>query len=242
MNNKGYQYNAFTDDDPVFPCMPVNQKQAGLVCENAGNGSDEPDGVATFAAQQLRSQAMSAVLEWAAEGEFTFTALDELVLGMADLDGDAEITPDEEGVYNDIMQNVPDALLSLGADPGDISDMINEEDDAAAARVGKAVAASLTEIGADDAEIIAGFAVGQDTILESVAYDEERHLVLEASYKKQKVVRDGKVVIARRRVSGKVRLSAAQRASLKKARRKANTSAAKLARRKSMKIRARRGL
>lgn len=237
----GYQYNAFADDDPVFPSMPVNQKRGGLICENSGGGG-QPDGVAAFAAQQLRSQAMSAVLEWAAEGEFTFIALDEFVLGMADLDGDAEISSDEEDVYNDIMRHVPDALLSLGAAPEDISAMINEEDDAAAARVGKTVAASLTEIKADDAEIVAGFAVGQDAILESVAYDEERHMVLEASYKKQKVVRDGKVVIVRRRVSGAVRLSAAQRAALKKARRKANTSAAKLARRKSMKIRARRGL
>lgn len=46
----------------------------------------------------------------------------------------------------------------------------------------------------------------------------------------------------RKRVSGKVRLSAAQKASLKKARRKANTSKAKLKRRKAMRIRQRRGL
>ena len=66
-------------------------------------------------------------------------------------------------------------------------------------------------------------------------------MILEATYRKQKVVRDGKVVKINKRISGKVRLSAAQKAGLRKARRKANT-AARLHRKKSMRLRARRGM
>jgi len=50
------------------------------------------------------------------------------------------------------------------------------------------------------------------------------------------------VVKINKRISGKVRLSAAQKAGLRKARRKANTAAARLHRKKSMRLRARRGM
>ena len=94
----------------------------------------------------------------------------------------------------------------------------------------------------EDADIVAGFALGEKAVLESASYDPKLKAVLEATYKKKRVVRDGKVVVAQKRVSGQVRLSAAQRAGLKKARRTAHTAAAKLSFRKSMKARKQKGL
>ena len=67
-------------------------------------------------------------------------------------------------------------------------------------------------------------------------------MILEATYKKMKVVRGGKLVVAKKRISGTVRLSAAQKAGLKKARRRAFSSAAKMKRAKSLRMRARRGM
>ena len=117
-----------------------------------------------------------------------------------------------------------------------------KEADNAAARIGKALSEAMDEEQADDGALISSFAEGEDAILESVADDETLHGILEATYKRKKVVRDGKVQIVRKRVSGKARLSAAENASLRKARRKAHTAAANLKRRKSMRMRERRGL
>lgn len=236
----------FDFDDPTFPSTRTGQFLAGIL-ESAdiakGKPSDTPDAVEVFALQQARTQAMSAVLAWVAEGDFTYTALDEFICGVADLDGDFEISDEEEVVYNAIWQHVPDALQTLGADEADVNELVNSEDNDAAARIGKALSAAMDETTADDEEIIAGFALGEDAVFENASDDPEgRHMILEATYKRRKVVRDGKVQVIRKRISGKVRLSAAQKAALKKARRKAHTGAAKLARRKSMRIRSRRKL
>ena len=104
---------------------------------------------------------------------------------------------------------------------------------AVAARVGAALEKTMESEEGDDGDIIADFASDEDAVLEGV---------FEATYKRKKVIRDGKVKIVRKRVSGKVRLSAAQKAGLRKARRKAFTAKAKLHRRKSMRKRAQRGL
>ena len=188
----------------------------------------------SYADSQLRSQAMSAVLGWIEDGNFTYDNLDEFVCAVADLDGDFEISEEEDDYYNSVWQQIPNALLTLGAPEDDVDKLVNGESNAAGQRVGEAVKLSLDSEKADDDDLIAGFAYGDDP--------EGRHMVLEAAYKKRKVVRDGKVVVVRKRVSGKIRLSAAQKAGLREARLKANTGAAKLARRKSMRIQKRRGL
>lgn len=236
----------FAFDDPIFPSTRAGQRLEGLfesADSGAGKPADAPDAVEVFARQQARTQAMSAVLAWVEDGDYTYTSLDEFVCGVADLDGDFEISDEEEAVYNAVWQQVPDALQTLGADESDVNEMVNSEDNDAAARIGKALSADMDETTADDEEIIAGFALGEDAVFENASDDPEgRHMILEATYKRRKVVRDGKVQVIRKRISGKVRLSAAQKAALRKARRKANTGAAKLARRKSMRIRSRRKL
>ena len=215
-------------DDPVFPIMD------GMVLESCGGAPQNEPGTAprigvleSYADSQLRSQAMSAVLGWIEDGNFTYDNLDEFVCAVADLDGDFEISEEEDDYYNSVWQQIPNALLTLGAPEDDVDKLVNGESNAAGQRVGEAVKLSLDSEKADDDDLIAGFAYGEDAVLENADDDPEgRHMVLEAAYKKRKVVRDGKVVVVRKRVSGKIRLSAAQKAGLRKARRKANTGAA----------------
>lgn len=168
---------------------------------------------------------MSAVLAWIEDSEYKYDALDEYIIGMADIDGYFEIGGEEEAAYNAIWHEVPDALLSLGASEADTTAFVNgegKEADDAAARVGKVVKETLDDLEADDDELIAGFALGEDAVFENASdHPESRHMILEATYRKKNVVRDGKVVKINKRVSGKVRLSTAQKASLRKARRKA---------------------
>lgn len=237
-----------TLDDFMFPTTRLGRAQAGIfesAAGNAGSGEAKDDSVSEAARATARAGAMSALLSWIEEGEYTYTALDEIVLVVADLDGDFEISEEEEHEYNRIWAEMGDALLSLGADVKDAQELVDgpgKEADDAAARIGKELSASMDEEQADDDSLISGFAFGEDAILESVVDDTTMHGILEATYKRKKVVRDGKVRIVRKRVSGKVRLSAAQKGTLRKARRKAHTAAANLARRKSMRIREKRGL
>ena len=237
-------------DDFMFPTTRAGMREAGMVLESAAGGknggdSDAPDTISETALTMARSRAMSAVLTWIEEGVYSYDALDETIVVTADLDGDFELSEEEEDEYADIWGQIPDALLTLGADLDDVQKLINgpgKKADEAAARIGAALSKEMESVEAEDADIITGFAVGEDAILESASYDNELHGILEATYKRKKVVKDGKVQIVKKRVSGKVRISAATRAALRKARRKANTAAAKLSRRKSMKLRKNRGL
>lgn len=238
-------------DDYMFPVTRKGMNEAGMVLEStAGDGNKGDDGEGTDAVSDAaitaaRSRAMSSVLTWLDEGDYSYNALDEVVVVAADIDGDWELSDGEEEEYGDIWDQIGDALLTLGAEFNDVQALVDgpgKKADEAAARIGAALSKEMESVEAEDADIIAGFALGEDAILENAAYDEALHGVLEATYKRKKVVRDGKVKIVRKRVSGKIRLSAAQKAGLRKARRKANTAAAKLHRRKSMKLRERRGL
>lgn len=232
--------NVFAMDDGLFPRLAVTQKHLGLVLESAGDGVTEaaPDAVDGFALSQVRAMAMAAVLSWIEDGTFTFLALDEYVMGVADLDGDYELAGDEEDFYNSIWEQVADAMLTIGSSVEDVTALVDGEDDAAGERVGSALATAMEGMEADDSALVSAFSTSGDAVLESATGD----MVLEAAFRKVKVVRNGKMEIKRKRISGHVRLSAAQRAGMKKARLKSHTSAARLSRKKSMRIRKSRGL
>jgi len=235
-------------DDFMFPVTHQGRIQAGMVLESATEKKEakaEDDGISEVARNTARAGAMSALLSWIDEGEYTYQALDEIVVVVSDLDGDFEISEEEEEEYNHIWAEMGDALLSLGADAKDAQALVDgpgKEADDAAARIGKALSEGMDEERADDDSLISGFALGEDAVLESVSDDEVLHGILEATYKRKKVIRDGQVQVVRKRLSGKVRLSATQKSGLRKARRKAHTAAANLKRRKSMRMRKNRGL
>lgn len=235
-------FNLFALDDPLFPTFTPQAKvgDKGGVLESDNGGVFEADAVDTMAGSQIRSMAMAAVLSWVEDGNFSFLALDEYVLGVADLDGDYEIAGDEEDLYNEVWANVPDAMLSLGASVEDVTALADGENDEAGSRVGAALAAFLEGAESSDDELISAFATTEDAVMESCVAGQDA--VFEAAYKKMKMVRGGKVVIARKRISGKVRLSATQKAGLKKARLKSNNAAARLSRKKSLRVRKQRGM
>ncbi|MBQ3172578.1 MAG: hypothetical protein IJB53_11845 [Mailhella sp.] len=233
-------------DDYMFPTTQRGMREAGMIFESAKNDDVIlEDAVSASARAQARAKAMTTVLEWIALGSFSYNSFDEVIVAVCDIDGDFELSVEEEDLYNEVWQEVADALLTLGASVKDTQAFVDgpgEEADDAAARIGKLLSEEMDSFEANDDDIISAFAISEDAVLESAAGDESHLGVLEAAFKKKKVVRDGKVQIVRKRVSGKVRLSAAQKAGLKKARRKANSATAKLARKKSMRIRKSKGL
>ncbi|HEY3591746.1 MAG TPA: hypothetical protein VGL07_17035 [Buttiauxella sp.] len=228
--------NAFDNGVFLSPSLLVTARKDPMMLESKKKEAD-PDkdddslileAVATASIQTFRSSAAAAVLEWAAGGDASFASFDSLAWGVAGLDedeGDEEgapdLTDDEADDYNDALEIMAEACVTLGAKEDDVADMINDEDDDAAATVMNAISGVSAD---SEAELIATF---------SVATDEN---MFEAM---KKVVRGGKVKLIKKRIRPK-RMNGAQRQALKKARRKAQTSAAKLHRAKSMKIRRRR--
>lgn len=212
-------------EDEIFDSRifaDIANKEANIF-EEAGDNSEA---TADFARKQLRSQAMSCALTWLQEGDYSFQAIDDLAAGIADLDGDEELTEEEEDYYNELMSDVGAALVSLGGEFDNVQNFLDNEDDGEGAKLGEFLSEKVNAIEDDDDTIIANFAMQSDQVMEAMI----------------KRVIGGKVVLKKKRLKRRVKLSAAQKAGLKLARRKAHTGAAKLARRKSMKIRKRRGI
>lgn len=193
--------------------------------------ASKPESAIFEASDSTASMAMSAVLAWVDGGDYSYSSFDEYVAGIADLDGNEEFSDDELALYNDLFNAAADAFLSLGADAGDVDSFLNGEDDGAGAKIGEIVSSTVDQESATDEEMLDGFSAG---VMEADG-------VMEAAFKKMKVVRGGKVKIVKKRI-GKVILSAAQKAGLKKARRKAFSSVARIHRAKSIKIRKQHGM
>lgn len=176
--------------------------------------------------------AASAVQQWAetdelGEGEGFADRLLTLLVGAVDEDIDGELSDVESDDLMELANAAADYLASLGVPDDDIDSLLNEWDNDAAERVQELVASKLAD-GADAASFVFG--------------DGSDESALDAVYKKKIVVRQGKKVRINKRVSGKVRLSAAQKVAVAKMRRKSNTGIAKLRRAKSVRVRAKLGL
>lgn len=214
--------------DGVFEGVSFDVNARGRETDVSIFEAADPDsrGVEDLADRQIRSAAMATVLGWIEGKDFSFDALDALVVGMVDFDGDEDVGEDEEADYNDLLSMVADAMVRLGAKPENVKAFIDDEDAEAGDKLGKRLTDKLDGVSLEDDELVTRYAMRSG------------EAILEATVK---TIRDGKVVLKKKRIK-KVRLSAAQRAALKKARRKANTGAARLARKKSMRIRKQRGL
>lgn len=206
-----------------FAYKPAHIEAMGIFEAAASDNAD----VVALADQQLRSSAMALCLAFIENGDFSFAALSDSVFIMADSDESGDLDEEETGYQDDLLQAVADAFVSMGADPANVSSFIDDEDDDAGATLGAFLAEKMADVTSDDETLIAQYAIGGDIILESMV----------------KAVRDGSVVLKRKKRLGfHAKLSSAQRAGLKKARTKAFTGAARLARRKSMRVRRKMGL
>lgn len=214
----------------MFGANEANEIFGGLIFEAADDRkifeeAADVGSIEDFAKKQLRSQAMASALGWIEAGDYSFDALADSVAMIADLDGDDEFSDDEEAYYNELLTELGYALTALGADAGNVQSFIDNEDDEEGAKLGAFLSETMQGVEDDDETLIGNYAVSNQPIMESTI----------------KVVRGGKIVLKKKRIR-KVKLSAAQKAGLKVARRKAFTGAAKLARKKSMRLRRKRGM
>lgn len=167
-----------------------------------------------------RLNAASAVQQWSEGGESSPETLEAMLYGLAggDEDGEHELNAPQVAMFeslarhaSEFISHVTDAPTSklIGFRDGDYDDVDF---------IFESIEQKLE--GQDTDVMIAEFAVRENMMLEAM----------------KKVVRDGEVVYINTN-KRKRRMSPAQKAALKKARAKANTAAAKAARKKSMKLR-----
>ncbi len=176
------------------------------------------------AMQNALSDAADAVFARADSGDLTFDSLDGFVQAIAGIsdDDDSEVTEEQDDAYNEAWANVADFLAACGVDDDLIEALADDEDDDAAADVG----ASIAGLDSDDRdELEAAFVVAGTS-------DE----MLTEAFKK--VVRNGEIKLIRKRL--RKTSDCGSKIGAEKARRKAQTGAAKLARKKSMKLRRKR--
>ncbi|MGW8422876.1 hypothetical protein [Comamonas sp. HJ-2] len=198
---------------------------------------------ASYTSADIRGEAVAMVIAWGsapssdlAEGE-TFTArLNAMLVGVADANKDGDISDDEADVIQIAAQAVADFLVSRGVSDADVLALLEDDSAEAGDRVHELLS-DLLPTGDDEqmAEVDA-FVFDQESsesVLDSV---------LDAVYKKKIAIRHGKKVRINKRVSGTVRLSAAQKVAIKKAVMKSRSSIAKVRRLKSMKVRRNMGI
>ncbi|MGP5656797.1 hypothetical protein [Psychrobacter celer] len=168
-----------------------------------------------------------------------------------DDDDEADLGDIDENVRITFSAHVSDALSTLGVEDAVIADLFDDEievADAACLAAAETVLENMPDDGEAFDEFVAGFAYSDDGgddeeesfdgMNEEYQFDAAKKKLRAGKktvkkvngktliYKAVKAIRNGKKVTINKRISGKVKLNASQRAGLKKARRKAGTSSA----------------
>ena len=136
---------------------------------------------------------------------------------------------DDEAEYAaSLAELVGDYLEGKGIDAGDVESLLSDDPS-----FGNDVAARIHDA------LLDKLPQGEDAMLDDadkfVSGDDDE--MLDAVYKKVVAIRGGKKVRIKKRISGRVRLTAAQKGAVRKMQRKAFSGAAKMKRAKSMRLR-----
>lgn len=159
-------------------------------------------------------------------------------------DDDDEIDPTVKTI---LSAHIADAMSTLGVDEDLINDVFDSDIDIADAAIETASEIILENMPADDEldDFISMFAYGDEATYDAMMKEDDEDMYDAAkkpltvgrktkrkvgnktvTYKAVKAVRDGKVTVVNKRIGGNMRLSAAQKAALKKARKKSATGTA----------------
>lgn len=197
------------------------------------------DNVGEYAATDIALKSAAAVQQWAetvkddlADGEGLGDRLFALLVGIADDDMDGEISEDEAELLNLAAEQAVDYMVSKGVPEEDAIALLSDFDNQLADSVQELVITKLPDGDEAAAADIDAFVFG----------DGSDEAVLDATYKKRLVVRGGKKVRINKRVSGTIRLSAAQKLGVKKMLRRSHSAKAQVKRAKSMRVRKQVGL
>lgn len=171
--------------------------------------------------------------------------LDSLILESFVEDPEDDDDEIDSTVKTILSAHIADAMSTLGVDEDLINDVFDSDVDIADAAIETVSEIILENMPADDEldDFISIFAYGDEATYDAMmkeeedTYDAAKPLTVgrktkrkvgnkTVTYKAVKAVRDGKIKVVNKRIGGNVRLSAAQKAALKKARKKSVTGTA----------------
>lgn len=221
-----------TADPRPAPAAPHRPRRS-LLLDAAGADPEPPPARSAYEQQAIALEAVSVLQEWLESddlepGETAADRLLSLVVGIADADHNGEIDDDESVVVDVAREAMWDYLDTLGVEASDIAALLDDWDEAAAERVRDAALAAMPDGEFDADELVFG--------------DDAQEAMFDATYRDRWAVRGGKKMRVRKRISGSVRLSGAQKLALRKARMKANSAGARARRLKSLRMRRKIGL
>jgi hypothetical protein len=195
------------------------------------------DAAGAYAEADIKLKAVAAVHEWVEtdsteDGETYADRLMALMVGIADVNKDGELTDDEQDVVSIALEAAYDYLVGKGVAEDDATALLNDWPADVADRVRELLATAMPE-GEDAAsDEVDSFVFG--------AGDQEP--AFDAVYKMKMAIRGGKKVRIKKRISGHVRLSARQKVAVAKMQRRSHSGAAMARRMKSARIGRRMGL
>lgn len=215
---------------------------------------DSTDSRSAYAMSDLKLKAASAVHQFAEtdkseldEGETLCDRFLSLLAEGCDENEDGEIS-DEEAQYIDLAYEAAATyMLRFGVNPDELEAFINDDDEKAAANIQELLLHALPEGKEACLDDIEKFAFDEndgstEPVLDSAQSNGNQQAVMDAVYKKKWVVRQGKKLKIRKRVSGRVILSAGQKKAVRKMHLKSHSGRANLKRLKSMRKREKLGL
>lgn len=210
------------------------------ILDAAGDAPAALVGAGDFTMKDVALSAVAAIQQWAEtdaseldSGETMADRLQGLMVGVADMNKDGELTDDEHGVLNMALNAGWDYLAKMGVTEEDASALLNDWDTDTADRVKELVTAALPEGDAAAAADMDSFVFGpgdQEPMLDG------------AFFKKVVAFVGGIKKRISKRIGGKVRLSSKQKVAIRKMQLKAHSPAARAKRMKSIQARGRAGL
>lgn len=223
--------------------MAENERQQQAPKQQAifdGVGYEAADDVSAYQMTDIALKVGGAMQAWIEtepsdldEGESMSDRFDSLMVGIIDEDHDGEISDDEAVLLEIAINKAAEWMIGKGLSEEDVGAFFNESaDDAEVERM---------------VEFLRGVAPdGEDAEIEELnnfAFDNDSSTgAFDATYKRKIAIRAGKKVIVRKRISGRVKLSAKQKMAVKKMLRKSHSSKANRLRLKSMKKRIKMGI
>lgn len=223
--------------------MAENERQQQAPKQQAifdGVGYEAADDVSAYQMTDIALKVGGAMQAWIEtepsdldEGESLSDRFDSLMVGIIDEDHDGEISDDEAVLLEIAINKAAEWMIGKGLSEEDVGAFFNESaDDAEVERM---------------VEFLRGVAPdGEDAEIEELnnfAFDNDSSTgAFDATYKRKIAIRAGKKVIVRKRISGRVKLSAKQKMAVKKMLRKSHSSKANRMRLKSMKKRIKMGI
>lgn len=234
-------------------------KPAKLQLDSAGEEPASLSKPAIFQEQAIVSDALAKFAAWLEtdendldEGEGLGDRLMSLMVSVADANKNGEIDDDEAEIINIGLNGVADYMISKGVSEENAIALLEDFDNDIAENVrdmmlgtlpdgDEALWEEMDEVIFSDEDNESVFDSAQsEAMLQTLA--REKGITLDAAYRKVFAVRNGKKMRINKRISGKVRLTAAQKTAIRKAQMKSHTGAAQMRRLKSFKLRKRLGL